>query len=107
MSYRSSPLIFCMPLVGNNEERIADLFSILAHGLALNVIDLKYGALLLAHYSEHGDYAEATVDSPIKVFVDELETNLIRNGTLADQICDLYMVTLKKVTWMKSSDDDG
>jgi hypothetical protein len=63
----------------------------------MNVIDLKHGTLLLEHYGEHGDYAEATVDSPVKVFVDELETNLIGNGTFADQICDLYMATLKKV----------
>ncbi|SAM01629.1 hypothetical protein [Absidia glauca] len=82
--------------VANNEERIADLFGILAHGLVMNVIDLKHGTLLLEHYGEHGDYAEATVDSPVKVFVDELETNLIGNGTFADQICDLYMATLKK-----------
>ncbi|KAI8342129.1 hypothetical protein BC941DRAFT_467028 [Chlamydoabsidia padenii] len=82
--------------VESQQERISEFFGTFAHGLAMNVIDVKHGTLLLEHYGEHGQSMDEVVDTPIKVFVEELGTTLIPNLKFTDQICGLYMTSLKK-----------
>lgn len=70
-----------------------DLLSSFGRGIITRVIDIKHSKLLLVEYG----LKDPELDSPIKALVEEFEIDVVRNSSLTEEICRLYMDSLKEV----------
>ncbi|CAO3641759.1 unnamed protein product [Cunninghamella blakesleeana] len=81
--------------INNDHDRkqsYMDLLSSFGRGIITRVIDIKYSKLLLVEYG----LKDPELDLPIKALVEEFEIDVVRSSSMTEQICKLYMDSLKE-----------
>ncbi|CAO3637260.1 unnamed protein product [Cunninghamella echinulata] len=76
----------------SHRQSYMDLLSSFGRGIITRVFDIKYAKILLVQYG----VKDTELDLPVKALVEEFEIDVVGNANLTEQICRLYMDSLKE-----------